>query len=387
MDHDRTIIALAGDVLVDRNRPAEVFERVQGALDDADLVFANLEGPYTDDPQAAPSAPVQVIPGASNLDVYAQCGFDVVSMANNHIVDAGHAAMLDTRDRLREQGVATCGAGASLDEAREPAILDAGGLRIAFLAYSSIFPSGYQARGDVPGLAPMRAHNLYLDPYPDYVAPGIAPIVKTVPNEGDLAHLEADIAAARQRADLVITSFHWGDFMQPFVLTDHETRTARWCIDQGADMVVGHHHHILRGMEWYQGKPIMYGLGHFVFDLKATFNEELMALVGGAGDDPDFYGIAPREGWPLLPLHADSRMTALAWASVSGGRIDGIGFLPCRLRPDGRVVPIDPASDDGRDIIDYVEKGCRTQGLNGTVVAEADVVLGGHPTVRLAAPE
>ena len=91
------ILGLVGDVLVDRDNPPEVFELVQPALDATDILFANLEGPYTDDPHPAPSAPIHVIPGAHNLDVYAQCGFDVVSMANNHIVDAGHAAMLETR--------------------------------------------------------------------------------------------------------------------------------------------------------------------------------------------------------------------------------------------------------------------------------------------------
>ena len=100
----KAVLGLAGDVLVDRDNPPEVFELVQPILDATDLLFANLEGPYTDHPVPAVSAPVLVTPGAKNLDVYAQCGFDVLAMANNHIVDAGHAAMLETQQRLREQG-------------------------------------------------------------------------------------------------------------------------------------------------------------------------------------------------------------------------------------------------------------------------------------------
>ena len=382
MDDGQLILGLVGDVLVDREDPPEVFSKVQPVLDAADVLFGNLEGPYTDDPHAPPSAPVQVIPPARNLGVYARCGFDVVTMANNHIVDGGHAAMLDTRARLHEQGVATCGAGRNLAEARAPALVEAGGLKLAFLGYASIFPSGYEARSAVPGVAPMRAHNVYMDAYDNYHAPGCEPRVKTVPFEEDVENLREDIASAREQADLVIATFHWGDFMKPFHLTDHEIRTARFCIDEGADMVVGHHHHVLRGMEWYEGKPILYGLGHFVFDLRIELPPDLLKAVGGSGEDPSFYGVAPREGWPLLPLHAESRMTLMAWAGVEAGRITGIGFVPCMLRPDGLVHPVDPDSPEGKDVVSYVEEGCTTQNLNARV-EPADLELGGYPTIQV----
>lgn len=383
MNEKSILIVLAGDVLVDREKPIEVFEKVQSILDIPDILFANLEGPYADDPHHAPSAGVAVIPGFHNLDVFAHAGFDVMSMANNHIVDAGHKAMLDTRHRLNKQGVATCGIGKNLAEAREPATVEAKGIKVAFLSYSSIFPFGYEARENVPGLAPMRAYNHYHDAYPNYQAPGIEPRIETIPDQSDLANLSEDIAKARERADLVVATFHWGDFMKPFFLTDHETRTARFCIDHGADMVVGHHHHILRGIEWYKDKPIFYGLGHFVFDLRSEIPAEIYEMLGKRGDDPDFYGIAPRKGWPLMPLHADSRMTVLAWATATEGKIDAIGFLPCRLTPEGLVVPVDPASPEGKEVVDYVEKGCSSQNLNARITTDGAAELAGHPTVQV----
>ena len=382
MGDGQLILGLVGDVLVDREDPPEVFSKVQPVLDAVDVLFANLEGPYTDDAHAPPSAPVQVIPPARNLGVYARCGFDVVTMANNHIVDGGHAAMLDTRARLNGQGVATCGAGRNLAEARAPALVEACGLKLAFLGYASIFPSGYEARSAVPGVAPMRAHNVFMDAYDNYHAPGCEPRVKTVPFEEDVENLREDIVSAREHADLVIATFHWGDFMKPFHLTDHELRTARFCIDEGADLVVGHHHHVLRGMEWYAGKPILYGLGHFVFDLRVKLPPDLLKMIEGSGEDPDFYGVAPREGWPLLPLHAESRMTLMAWASVEAGGIDGIGFVPCMLRPDGLVHPVDPESPEGREVVAYVEKGCTTQNLNARV-ERAEFELGGCPAMQV----
>ncbi len=383
MNEKQILIGLAGDVLVDRDTPRSVFEKVQSVLDTPDILFANLEGPYADNPHAAPSAGVAVIPGFSNLDVFASAGFDVMSMANNHIVDAGHAAMLETRRRLNEKGVATCGVGKNIAEAREPAIVESNGIKVAFLSYASIFPFGYEARENVPGLAPMRAYNHYHDAYPNYQAPGVEPRIETIPDQADLENLSEDIVKARERADLVVTTFHWGDFMKPYFLTDHETRTARFCIDQGADMVVGHHHHILRGMEWYNGKPIFYGLGHFVFDLRAEIPSEIYEMLGKRGDDPNFYGIAPREGWPLIPLHAESRMTALAWATIADGKVDAIGFLPCRLTPEGPVVAVNPDSPEGREVVDYVEKCCTTQGLNARIETDGAIELAGYPTVRV----
>jgi poly-gamma-glutamate capsule biosynthesis protein CapA/YwtB (metallophosphatase superfamily) len=268
------LIGFVGDVLVNRPDPLKVFADVRGVLAAPDVLFGNLEGTYTDDPHPVPG----VIGGsgapAKYLDVFPEAGFDVMSLANNHILDVGYDAMLENRSRLRDGGVQTCGAGRDLAEAREPAVVEAGGLRIAFLAYASVFPVGYEARQTMPGLAPVRAHTIWRDPYPSINVPGKLPLVSTIPDEGDLARLAEDISSARARADVVVTSFHWGDYSRPFHLTDHETRTARYAIDSGADLVVGHHHHALRGFEWYRGKPIMYGLGHFVFDLLLPWSGE-----------------------------------------------------------------------------------------------------------------
>ena len=379
----RKVIGFAGDLLVDRDNPPEVFSRVRGALEATDILFGNLEGPYTDDPQMAPSAGVPLFPAAHNLDVFGPAGFDVVSMANNHIADAGHAAMLDTARRLNAQGVATCGVGRNLAEARQPAIIESGGVRVAFLAYASVFPFGYEARSNVPGLAPMRGYNHYHERNLNYQTPGIPPLIETIPDRTDLANLREDIGKAREEADLVVTSFHWGDFMRPFHLTDHETQTAHFCIDQGADVVVGHHHHILRGIDWYAGRPIFYGLGHFVFDVRTELSEEMVGRLGGDGEDPDFYGIAPRKGWPLLPLHADSRMTALGLVTAVDGGIADAGFLPCRLNAEGQVFPVDPGSPEGKEVVDYLRKACTTQGLSPRFETEGAVDLGGHRTVKV----
>src|SRR6266853_957006 len=149
------LIEMAGDLLIDRERPDEALAEVRDLLAVPEMLFGNLEASFTDDPHPAPSVGIPVIPGGKNLDAFARAGFNVLSMANNHIVDAGHAAMLENLRRLRAQGVETCGAGENLAEARRPAIIEAEGLKIAFLAYASVFPMGYEARSNVPGLVPL----------------------------------------------------------------------------------------------------------------------------------------------------------------------------------------------------------------------------------------
>jgi hypothetical protein len=301
-------------------------------------------------------------------------------------VDAGHAAMLENRDRLRQQGIKTCGAGASLADAREPAVLERAGIRVAFLAYASVFPTGYEARSEVPGLVPLRAYDFWRPAIDNYQIPGMRPRVHSVTDERDLAGLEEDIRQAKKRADLVVTSFHWGDAMRPHHLTEHERRTAHFCIDRGADMVVGHHHHAVRGMEWYAGRPILYGLGHFVFDFRMAFSEEAKAAltetpenVAALGDD---YGMYPREGWPLLPMHPDMRMTLFAYAKATKERFTEIGFVPCRLQPDGRVVAFNADSEEGRQVVRYVSRGIASQRLNARIESEGAPSIGGYRSVR-----
>jgi len=382
------LIGFAGDVVVDRKNPSEVFREVRELLRGPDILFANLESPYSDAPGIAITAPLVLVPRAHNLDVYSDAGFHVMSMANNHIVDAGHAAMLDTCARLKAQGIVTCGAGGNLSEARRPAILERHGLKVGFLAYASIFPHGYEARSNVPGLAPLRAYNHFHEP-PEYFAPGYLPRIETIPDPGDHRNLEQDIAALRKNVDLIVMSFHWGDHLRPFVLTDHEKRTARLCIDRGADLVIGHHHHALRGVEWYKGKPIFYGLGHFVFDMPLVLTEELKTQLkefdpeSDQKRESDSYAVAPREGWPLLPLHPDTRMTMLGWARVEAGSINDVGFVTCRLRPDGRVAAVVPDSVEGREVIDYVNYCSQSQKLNGKLVSDGTPIIGGHPSVRV----
>lgn len=377
------LIGMVGDLLINRAEPNEPLDQVLPLLAAPDMMFGNLEACFTDDPHPAPSGATPLYPGSHNLEVFGRAGFTVLSLANNHMVDAGHAAMLDNITRLRAQGVQTAGAGSNLADARRPALVTAADLTIGLVARASVFPMGYEARSNVPGIAPMRAYDLWRPFLDNYYIPGVPPRAQTVPDEGDLANLAADLAEARSRSDLVFASYHWGDMLRPYHLSDHERRTAHWSIDNGADMVIGHHHHALRGMEWYRGKPIFYGLGHFVFDALLEVSDEAKVMIG---TEPDGYGIFPREGWPFLPLHPDTRMTLFAYALANRAGVHDIGFLPCRLRPDGRVEPVRRDSPEGEEVVAYVERCNTSQGLNARLTTDAAIEIAGWPTVRIVAP-
>ena len=129
---------------------------------------------------------------------FTDCGFNVASVASNHAMDWGAEALLDTIELLRGKGIRTIGGGRNLAEARQPAIIECKGLRIAMLAYCSVLHEGCATGLDTPGVAPMRAYTLY-EPV-DY-QPGVPPRVLTIPDEQDLAGLLADVRAAKEHAD------------------------------------------------------------------------------------------------------------------------------------------------------------------------------------------
>jgi poly-gamma-glutamate synthesis protein (capsule biosynthesis protein) len=374
-------ILLVGDVLVDRDDPPDAFTHIRGVLTAGDVLFGNCEGVYAATASLPPHVGAAVIVDPSNMTGVASAGFTVMSCANNHIVDGGHAAMFETAGHLRSAGIAAAGIGANLAEARAPVIVEAGGLRIAVLAAASVFPYGYEAREDWPGLAPVRGYNLYEDADPYNWVPGALPSVRTFTDEQDLAALEASIAAARRDADVVLASFHWGDWTRPAHLTEHEVRVAHRAIDFGADIVAGHHHHLLRGIEWYRGRPIFYGLGHLIFDLQRTFERLPAGLVGAvpAGRPDNYYGLAARPGWPQLPMHPDARMTMVAWADITVGGVTEIGVIPCVINPAGQALPLPAVSAEGQRVLEYLAWTCTEQGLRVSIEPADHCELGGIP--------
>jgi poly-gamma-glutamate capsule biosynthesis protein CapA/YwtB (metallophosphatase superfamily) len=195
-------------------------ELVRDTLAGADIRFAQIQRTYSEHGKLrAGSGGAHGRLPPSMVSVITDCGFNVASMAGNHAMDWGPEALLDTIELLRGMGIEVIGAGRNLAEARQPAVIDCKGLRIAMQAYCSVLHEGYAAGPDTPGVAPMRVYARY-EPV-DY-QPGVPPRVITTPDEQDLADLVADVRAAKERADTVVLSLHWGVHFVPRVIADYQ---------------------------------------------------------------------------------------------------------------------------------------------------------------------
>ena len=225
------------------------FQKVADALNDADLTFGNLECPVSDTGKNQHHIySFRADPNAIEGLTFA--GFDVMSVANNHMFDWGPAALLDTLSRLRSAGIRPVGAGVNDLEAHYPVLVNLNGVKLAFLAYVNVPPREAAAGPAQTGVAWM--------------------------NPGQVI---ADIRFARPLADVVIVTPHWGVeyAKRP---GKSQVEFARRMIDAGADLIVGSHPHVVQPLEEYRGRWIAYSLGNFVFDQKdPATHRGLMLLV------------------------------------------------------------------------------------------------------------
>lgn len=222
--------------------PEIVFAGVQSALDAADVRVGNLECALTDRSVSEHKAyTLQAPPEAAKALSLGK--FDLVSLANNHAMDFGYQGLTDSQNNLKKYGIATVGAGANSAAAHAPVILERNGLRLAFLAYVEVLPEldgfdthDWNATASDPGIA-------WADP----------------------EQINADVAAAKLQADVVIVMLHSG-FENVTSLSADQIAAAHAAIDAGAALVIGSHPHLLQTIEEYHGGLIAYSLGNFVFD-------------------------------------------------------------------------------------------------------------------------
>jgi len=196
--------------------------------------------------------------------VHSYAGFDVLTLANNHAVDFGRPALLDTVDAVRAAGMQTIGAGANARRARRPAIVTRGGLRIAFLGYSDVNPPGFSATSDAPGTAP-----------------------------ADPAAIAADVHAALRRADLAVCFFHWG--VELHALPDsRQKELAIACLRAGASLVLGAHPHVFgRVIRPSRHTLVAWTLGNFVFPSSGATARTGILSVRLGRDGVEGYGKTP----------------------------------------------------------------------------------------------
>ncbi len=236
----------------------------------AACVFANLEVTLTSRTEAVDKLVCLRAEPALAAEL-AGAGVDVVTLANNHAADYGTAGLADTLAAVRAAGVRAVGAGPDLGTALEPAVVEVGGLRIGFLGLACTLPNGCGATADRSGVAPLRVlARFVVDPVSIDEQPGIAPYVETSPMPGDLEVVTDAVRRAAARADALVVGIHWGvphGFAAEVQgeLATYQRPLAQALIEAGADAVVGHHPHVLHGVEVHRGRPVFYSLGNFLF--------------------------------------------------------------------------------------------------------------------------
>lgn len=308
MGNQRTVRIMAvGDIMLGRmvsdrilhESPEWLFADVSSLLQKADIVFGNLEAPISRAPDAF-TAEEKIVLKAPMIaaEALAISNFKVLNLANNHILDCGPEGLKDTMNSLFRHQISHVGAGFNLDEARKPLVLEPNGIRISFLSYCSSFNATVNKAGTPPLNIP---------------------------------EIKKDIHKQRSNSDIIIVSLHHGVEYSNYPLPAF-MKLGRAVIDAGADVILGHHPHVLQGIEDYRGKLIAYSLGNFVFDLadetirQGAYRDCLLARRYGVRFEKD-----------------DNRVSESMILEFELGR-DGLlnyKIHPIFIRPDFRPVPLD----------------------------------------------
>jgi len=245
IDLKDTTLVFLGDMMFDRGVETSTRNNFGGdfnrffdnlnELKNADILFANLEGPVSDVGNNVGSIySFRMDPNA--LVAIKNAGFDIVSFANNHVGDWNVSAFKDTLTRLDEIGILKAGAGINKGDASDPKIIEKNGIKFGFLGFSDVGPAWMEAKDNSAGI-----------------------LLASDPN------LPQIIKNAKEKVDVLIVSFHFGDEYKKVHNTRQE-KLATKAIDNGADLVIGHHPHVIEDIGSYKGKPIVYSLGNFIFD-------------------------------------------------------------------------------------------------------------------------
>lgn len=240
-------LLFAGDILLS-NHVTTAYDKtkgINGVLDDgflteisqSDIFMANEEFPFSDRGTAAPDKQFTFRLTPSRVSMMNEIGVDIVALANNHTLDYGTDALLDTCTTLDGAGIKYVGAGPNMDRAKQLETMEVNGKTVGFLAASRVYPDpGWVANSKKPGMV----------------------------SGYDPAILLEEIKKAETICDYLVVYIHWG-IERDEKPQEYQRALGKQILDAGADIVIGSHPHVLQGVEYYNGKPICYSLGNFIF--------------------------------------------------------------------------------------------------------------------------
>ncbi len=363
MSAEKLSIYAVGDVIPDRPNPETLFDLALPTLKKADILFGQLEANLSEKGEPQSQAPTARGISPDRVSGLTYAGFDVMSFASNHHLDRGQQAMFETIDTLTKNKIAILGVGRNIEEARKPVILERKGTRVGFLAYCSVLPKGYEAEPNKPGCPPMRASTYYEQV--DW-QPGTPPRIISLANKDDLAAMVDDVKKLRPSVDVLIMSVHWGLHFIPSLIAMYQKEVGHAAIDAGVDLILGHHAHILKGVELYKGKVIFYSLCNFVMPASKKGPSSRVKELYGVSEDAEY----PDYGFPV-----DSRKSIIAKCIVSSKKIEKVSYLPVMINPHAQPEILPRSDKRSSEVFDYMEWCCRDQELNTKLSWEGDEVV------------
>lgn len=336
---------VTGDIVM--LRPSDGCDsRLVGMFRSADVTFANLEAPLTARGAPAEKAATHRAPTVS-AEWLKTLGITAVTVANNHCLDYGLEGLSDTLAALDAAGISHVGAGATAENALAALLVPSEHGTLALLGLSASLPPGFAASEHRPGVAPLRVlQQVALDPALAAEQPGMAPYVHTAVHGPDLEAACAAVRAARGSADLVVVAVHWG-IPHGFAassygqLADYQGPAGRALIDAGADLVIGHHPHVVHPIEIYSGGLIAYSVGNLMFHNWAQFGGSTGAsnsdLVEPTGTFRFETPSAPYRSSFAASETLDSVLVLIQPSQVTGEHL--IRFLPTTMTNGDPVIP------------------------------------------------
>jgi poly-gamma-glutamate synthesis protein (capsule biosynthesis protein) len=332
------------------------FTSAKPILQAAAVVLGQLEVPHTTRDRHA----VALHRTPDNLAPLVSAGFDAVTLASNHIADAGEEGIEDTLAWLRAHHIAYTGGGMDSAEARRPLNVERDGTRFGCLNYNCVGPKETWATSEKPGCAYVHVLTHY---ELDHATPGGPPNIYTWAETKSLRAMTTDIRQLREQCEVLVVSFHKGIAHTPVKLAEYEQQVSYAAIEAGADLVIAHHAHILKGIEVYKGKAIFHGLGNFAVWLPLLAPQSNQDPLSWAKRRRELFGFEPDPAYPTYPFHPEAKYTLIARCVAANKQVGRVSYVPCIVNQQGHPEVV-RRGERGQEVFDYVEKISRAAGFD-----------------------
>jgi poly-gamma-glutamate capsule biosynthesis protein CapA/YwtB (metallophosphatase superfamily) len=366
------ILLGVGDLILDCENAESLFTLAKPVLKAADVVVGQLEFPFTSKGVITGVDVITNLPcDPANLSALPYAGFHVLTFMSNHLWDAGIPGIEDTINGLRDYDIAVVGAGMNIVEARKPVIITRNGVRFGFLAYNCVGPKAAWAAPDKPGFAYVHTISHY---EMESCNAGGPPAVYTFCEPRTLKAMVEDIMALRPSCDVLVVSLHKGTVCVPVQIAMYEQQVSYAAIDAGADLILGTHSHILKGIELYKGKTIFHNLGNFVTKLRApVIGGQTITLKEAAKKGGAIFGYEPDSNDDSWLFHPEGKMTIIAKCTVENNKITKVGYIPCLINKK-KQPEILKHDKRGKRIFNYIDEITKGADLNARFKWEGDEV-------------